>query len=394
MRILVLGGDGYLGWPTALHLSASGHEVGLVDSFARRGYDTELGATSLVPIVSLEERVEAWRQASGTRLATYIGDLTDPVFTHRTVEAFRPDAIVHFAEQRSAPYSMIDQAHAVYTQMNNVVGTLNVLYAIADVDPSIHLVKLGSMGEYGTPNIDIEEGWLEITHNGRTDRVLYPKRPGSFYHLSKVHDSHNIEFACRAWGLAATDLNQGIVYGQETEETRRRPDLATRFDYDAVFGTVLNRMVVQAVCGHPLTVYGSGGQTRGMLDIRDTVECVRIACEHPARPGEFRVFNQFTEEFSVRGIAALVREAAGDDVAIAMVDNPRVEADEHYYHAEHSGLVELGLEPHLLSDTLFDSLLAIARRHRDNADPSLFDPSVRWRATSSPVGSRQSVLVA
>ncbi len=394
MRILVLGGDGYLGWPTALHLSASGHEVGVADNFARRGYDTELGATSLVPIATLDERIAAWRRVSGRLLVPYVGDLTDPVFTHDVVARFRPDAVVHFAEQRSAPYSMIDQAHAVYTQTNNVVGTLNVLYAIAELNPAIHLVKLGSMGEYGTPDIDIEEGWLEVTHKGRTDRMLYPKRPGSFYHLSKVHDSHNIEFACRAWGLAATDLNQGIVYGQETEETRRHPDLATRFDYDAVFGTVLNRMVVQAVSGHPLTVYGSGGQTRGMLDIRDTVECIRIACEHPASPGEFRVFNQFTEEFSVRGIAAMIKEAAGGDVSIATVENPRVEADEHYYHAEHSGLLDLGLQPHLLSDTLVGSLLAIARRYRGNADPSLFEPSVQWRATSSPVGPQSAALVA
>ncbi|MDA8342074.1 MAG: NAD-dependent epimerase/dehydratase family protein [Actinomycetota bacterium] len=394
MRILVLGGDGYLGWPTALHLSARGHEVGVVDNFARRGYDAELGATSLVPIATLGERLAAWHRVSGRVVVPYVGDLTDPVFTHHVVASFAPDAVVHFAEQRSAPYSMIDQAHAVYTQTNNVVGTLNLLYAIAEVNPGIHLVKLGSMGEYGTPNIDIEEGWLEVTHNGRTDRMLYPKRPGSFYHLSKVHDSHNIEFACRAWDLAATDLNQGIVYGQETDETRLHPDLATRFDYDAVFGTVLNRMVVQAVSGHPLTVYGSGRQTRGLLDIRDTVECIRIACEHPAQPGEFRVFNQFTEEFSVRAIAEKIRDAAGAGVTIATVDNPRVEADGHYYRAAHSGLVDLGLDPHLLSDTLVGSLLTIARQHRDNADPSLFDPSVRWRSTTNRVGPATVELVA
>ena len=394
MRVLVLGGDGYLGWPTALHLSAVGHEVGVVDNFARRGYDAELGATSLVPIASLEQRVAVWQGVSGRRLEPYVGDLTDAAFTRSTVTSFRPQAIVHFAEQRSAPYSMIDQAHAVYTQTNNVVGTLNLLYTIAEVDPSIHLVKLGSMGEYGTPDIDIEEGWLEVTHNGRTDRMLYPKRPGSFYHLSKVHDSHNIEFACRTWHLAATDLNQGIVYGQETEETSAHRDLATRFDYDAVFGTVLNRMVVQAVCDHPLTVYGSGGQTRGMLDIRDTVECIRLACEHPAQPGEFRVFSQCTEEFSVLGIAAMIRAAVGDAVSIAMIENPRVEADEHYYHAAHSGLLELGLQPHYLGDTLVDSLLSVARRHKHHADSSLFAPSVRWQATSSPVGPRPAALAA
>ena len=386
MRILVLGGDGYLGWPTALHLSAAGHEVGLVDNLARRSYDKELGVTSLVPIASLKSRVSTWRRLTGQVIPAVVGDLTDARFTTRVVSGFRPDAIVHFGEQRSAPYSMIDQAHAVYTQTNNVVGTLNVLYAIAEVDPGIHLIKLGSMGEYGTPNIDIEEGWLELTHHGRSDRVLYPKRPGSFYHLSKVHDSHNIEFACRAWDLAATDLNQGIVYGQETAETALDPRLATRFDYDAVFGTVLNRFVVQAVCGHPLTVYGTGDQIRAMLDIRDTVECIRLAAEHPARPGEFRVFNQFTEEFSVRRLAEMVRDTFPGPVTVEQVDNPRVEAPEHYYRAAHTALVDLGLKPHLLADTLLESVFAIARRHRARADHSLFAPTVSWRATASMVG--------
>jgi UDP-sulfoquinovose synthase len=385
MRILVLGGDGYLGWPTALHLSLD-HDVVVADNLARRTYDEELGVTSLVPIATLERRVSVWRNVSGREIPVFVGDLTDPGFTRELIGDVRPDTIIHFAEQRSAPYSMIDQAHAVYTQFNNVIGTLNVLYAVAEFDPTIHLVKLGSMGEYGTPNIDIEEGWLEVTHKGRTDTVLYPKRPGSFYHLSKVHDSHNIEFACRAWNLRATDLNQGIVYGQETDETRTHRELATRFDYDAVFGTVLNRMVIQAACGHPLTVYGTGHQIRGMLDIRDTVECIRLAVEHPADPGEFRVFNQFTEQFSVLGIAEAIRDAYPGPVRIAKIDNPRVEAAEHYYHAVHTKLVDLGLEPHLLNDTLIESLFVIARRYRGNADPSLFEPSVQWTATSSQVG--------
>lgn len=386
MRTLILGGDGYLGWPTAMHLSAAGHEVAVLDNLARRGYDRELGNTSLVPISTMDERVAAWRRVSGRQVHTFVGDLTDPEFTRASIRRFRPETIVHFAEQRSAPYSMIDQAHAVYTQTNNVIGTLNVLYAIAQVDPDIHLVKLGSMGEYGTPNIDIEEGWLTVTHNGRTDRVLFPKRPGSFYHLSKVHDSHNIEFACRTWGLRATDLNQGIVYGQETDETRLDRDLVTRFDYDAVFGTVLNRLVVQAVCGYPLTVYGSGHQLRGMLDIRDTVECIRLAAEHPAERGEFRVFNQFTEEFSVLEIAELIARTYPGTVRIHPIENPRVEEDEHYYHAAHSRLVDLGLNAHLLSDTLIGSLFSVARRHRARVDPALFAPTVRWSTTASPVG--------
>ncbi len=234
--------------------------------------------------------------------------MTEEEFVHDMVAGFRPDAVVHFAEQRSAPYSMVDRKHAVYTQVNNVVGTLNLLYAIADVDPSIHLVKLGTMGEYGTPNIDIEEGYIEITHRGRTDVLPFPKQPGSFYHLSKVHDSHNIAFCCRAWGLRSTDLNQGVVYGQSTPETTMHPDLATRFDYDAVFGTVLNRFVIQAAAAEPLTVYGKGGQTRGFLDIRDTLACIELAIRNPAKAGEFRVFNQFTESFSVGELATKVSD--------------------------------------------------------------------------------------
>jgi UDP-sulfoquinovose synthase len=383
VRILVLGGDGYLGWPSALHLSASGHEVAVADSLVRRGYDRELGVESLVPIVSLDERVQAWKDLTGKGIAVFQGDITEPAFAHHIVQDFQPEAIVHFAEQRSAPYSMMDQQHAVYTQVNNVVGTLNILYAIADSDRDIHLVKLGTMGEYGTPNIDIEEGWIEIHHKGRTDTLLYPKRPGSFYHLSKVHDSHNIEFACRVWGLRATDLNQGIVYGQATDETSLDPLLATRLDYDAVFGTVLNRMVVEAVLGSPLTVYGQGGQIRGLINIVDTVECIRISCEHPADRGEFRVFNQFTEQMSVLEIAQTVARTYPGPCQISGIDNPRVEAESHYYRAAHTRLLELGLVPHLLSETLLSSLFGIVGRHRDRVDPEAIVPGIRWQQTSS-----------
>ncbi|MGN6130368.1 MAG: NAD-dependent epimerase/dehydratase family protein [Nocardioidaceae bacterium] len=385
MRILVLGGDGYLGWPTALHLSDCGHEVGVADNFARRGYDHEMGVESLVPIASLKTRTDVWADLTGKQITTYAGDLTDADFTCHIVSDFEPDAIVHFAEQRSAPYSMIDRRHAVYTQHNNVVGTLNLLFAIGEVDRDIHLVKLGTMGEYGTPNIAIEEGWLTVEHKGRTDRVLYPKKPGSFYHLSKVHDSHNLEFGCRIWDLRVTDLNQGVVYGQQTDQTSRHPLLATRFDYDAVFGTVLNRFVVQAVLGRPLTVYGSGRQTRGIIDIRDTVECIRLACENPADRGEFRVFNQMTESMSVAEIAKTVSECYPADASIEHVDNPRVELDDHFYEVTHTGLRDLGLRPHLLCDTLLESLFGIAEQHRDRADVSYFQPTVKWRETSSPL---------
>jgi UDP-sulfoquinovose synthase len=386
MRVLVLGGDGYLGWPTALHLSRTGHEVGVADNFARRGYDVEMGVDSLVPIASLDRRVQRWKEVSGNAIEVFVGDLTDHEFVTEMVQTFRPESIVHFGEQRSAPYSMVDRAHAVYTQYNNVVGNLNVLYAIAEFDRSIHLVKLGTMGEYGTPNIDIEEGYIEITHRGRTDVLPYPKQPGSFYHLSKVHDFHNIAFTCRAWGLRATDLNQGIVYGQSTPETTLHPELATRFDYDAIFGTVLNRFAIQAAIGQPLTVYGTGGQTRGFLDIRDTLACIGLAVENPANAGEFRVFNQFTESFSVQQLANMVAELSPGAV-VEHIEDPRVEAQEHYYRAAHSKLLDLGLIPHLLGEEVILSLVHTARLHADRIETSALLPGVLWNATSSQLSA-------
>jgi len=382
MNIFVLGGDGYCGWATALYLSARGHRVAIADNFARRQWDGELGVETLTPIRTLPERLETWKQISGNTIECFPGDLCDYAFVSEAIQQFAPEAVVHFAEQRSAPYSMIDRNHAVFTQINNVTGTLNLLFALREFAPECHLVKLGTMGEYGTPNIDIEEGYIKIEHNGRTDVLPFPKQPGSFYHLSKVHDSHNIMFACKIWGLRATDLNQGVVYGTITAEVARDERLTNRFDYDEIFGTVLNRFCVQAAAGHPLTVYGKGGQTRGYLDIRDTVRCIELACLNPPRTGECRVFNQFTEQFTVLELAHLVQTAAGKlglKVQIDHLPDPRVEAEEHYYNAKHSKLTELGLQPHLLSQSLLDSLLNIAIRYRDRIDASLFLPKVNWR---------------
>jgi UDP-sulfoquinovose synthase len=383
MKIGVLGGDGYCGWATALHLSAQGHEVAIVDNYVRRTWDHELGAQTLTPIRPLAERLRVWNELSGRQIELFVGDVTDYEFLASFVKSFEPEAVVHFAEQRSAPFSMIDRKHAVDTQVNNVVGTLNLLYALKEISPDCHLVKLGTMGEYGTPNIDIEEGYIEIEHNGRKDVLPFPKQPGSFYHLSKVHDSHNMMFACRIWKLRATDLNQGVVYGTVTDEVAQDEALINRFDYDEVFGTVLNRFCVQAAVGHPLTVYGKGGQTRGFLDIRDTVKCVELACLNPAAPGECRVYNQFTEQFSVLQLAQLVQTAGkkfGLNVDIEMMADPRVELEQHYYNAKHSKLLDLGLQPHLLSDSLLDSLMNIAVRYKDRVDQSLFMPQVNWRA--------------
>ena len=382
MKICVLGGDGYCGWATALYLSGKGHTVAVVDSFVRRQWDFELGAQSLTPIQPLTDRLRVWQELTGKSIEIFIGDVNDYEFLSGVIESFQPEAVVHFAEQRSAPYSMIDRKHAVYTQVNNVVGTLNLLFALQELRPDCHLVKLGTMGEYGTPNIDIEEGYIRIEHNGRSDLLPYPKQPGSFYHLSKVHDSHNMMFACKIWGLRATDLNQGVVYGTVTDEVVLDEVLINRFDYDEVFGTVLNRFCVQAAVGYPLTVYGKGGQTRGYLDLRDTVRCVELACLTPAKPGECRVFNQFTEQFKVMELARMVQVAGkkmGLTVEIDHLAAPRVEAEEHYYNAKHSKLIDLGLQPHLLSESLLDSLMNIAVKYRDRIDDSLFPPQVDWR---------------
>ena len=381
LRVLVLGGDGYLGWPTALAFSRAGHRVAVVDNFAKRTWELEVGVQPLFPVATLHERLRAWRETTGLEIELFVGDLTSYDFVEATVDAFRPDAIVHYGEQPSAPYSMLDARRAAYTQHNNVIGTLNVVFAVRDRSPETHIVKLGTMGEYGTPNIDIEEGFIEISHNGRTDTLPFPKMPGSIYHLSKVHDSHNLHFACRIWGLRATDLNQGVVYGVETDETTLDPRLATSFHYDEIFGTALNRFCVQAVIGHPLTVYGEGGQTRGFLNIRDTIQCVRLAVGSPAAAGEFRVFNQFTEQFTVLELANRVAAAAhhlGMQAETSHHANPRKEAEHHYYNARNAHLLELGLEPRLLSDELIDTMLGRIAAHRDRIDPTALVRNVRW----------------
>jgi UDP-sulfoquinovose synthase len=382
MRVLILGGDGYLGWPTAMRFSGKGHDVAVVDNFARRRWHEQAGTDSLTPIASLAERIAAWREVSGKTIASHVGDVSAGTFVADIVRDFAPDTIIHYGEQPSAPWSMQSVDHAVLTQQANVIGNLKLLWAMRDHAPDAHLVKLGTMGEYGTPNIDIEEGFIEIEHKGRKDTLPFPKLPGSFYHLSKVHDSHNIHFACRIWGIRATDLNQGVVYGIETPETKLDERLLTRYDYDEAFGTALNRFCVQAMIGHPLTVYGKGGQTRGFLNIVDTLQCVELTADNPADPGEFRVYNQFTESFTVSELAEKVRHAGseiGVEVTVDNIPNPRVELEEHYYNPVHTKLPSLGLNPTLLSETLIESVLDTIERYKHRVIAEHIDPSTLWR---------------
>lgn len=389
MKIMILGGDGYLGWPTAMHFAAAGHDVTVVDSGVKRQWEQKIGGGPLWHVPHLRHRVRVFNGLGlGHDMKAYIGDIGNWSFLSKVFEEVRPAAIVHYAEQPSAPYSMKGVDEAIETQLNNVAGTLAVIHAMRKYAPDAHLVKLGTMGEYGTPNIRIEEGWLTLTHEGREDRVLYPKKPGSFYHLSKVHDSANLEFACRMWDLRVTDLNQGVVYGTGTRQTNQHEDLTTSFHYDDVFGTVLNRFVVQAVANMPLTIYGKGGQTRGYLNIADTLQCVELAVMNPAKKGEFRVFNQFTEVFSVRDLAEKVHRVGrslGYKVEVANLENPRIELEDHFYDAVHTGLPALGLKPHILDDTVISGMFERVGRARKHIDPSIIMPTVTWKDEEAQV---------
>lgn len=383
MRVLILGGDGYLGWPTAMHLSNRGHEVAVADNMIKRFWEAELGVEPLFHISSLQKRVATWNSATKNPIKLYVGDIAqNHRFMYKIIDEFQPEAVVHYAEQPSAPFSMVDRDKCVETSVNNIVGTINLMFGIQKFNPDIHIVKLGTMGEYGTPNIDIEEGWLEVEHKGRTDRMLYPKKPGSFYHVSKVADSQYLEFACRAWGSRVTDLNQGVVYGVSTSETDIDPVFSTAFHYDATFGTVLNRFITQAVSGIPLTVYGKGGQTRGFLNIRDTLSCVELALLNPAKSGEFRVFNQFTEQFSVDQLAHMVQKTStrlGIKTEIDYVRNPRVEMESHYYNAVHSALPSLGLRPNLLTEDVLSKMIEQVIKVKDRVDLGSIQPTTFWK---------------
>ena len=381
MRVLILGGDGYLGWPTAMAFRRAGHDVLVVDNYLRRKIAADTDSEALMPNPRLPERSEIFRQITGREIAFAEGDCCEFSFLSDVMRKFAPDTVVHYAEQPSAPYSMIGYEEARTTLSNNLLATFNLIWAVIKHAPECHIIKLGTMGEYGTPNIDIEEGWIEITHKGRSDKFLFPRQAGSLYHTTKVLDTDLLWFYVRVYGLRATDLMQGPVYGLSTDEADLDERLLPNFHYDDIFGTVVNRFLVQAIVAMPLTVYGKGGQTRGYLNIRDTLQCIMLAAVNPAAEGELRIFNQFTETFSVLDLAKRIQQVGasmGLQVRIENIANPRKEKEEHYYKPAHSGLMDLGLKPHLMTDDVLGAMFDRIARYRDRVVVERILPRVRW----------------
>tara|TARA_A100001011_G_C14320571_1_gene850417 strand:- start:561 stop:1715 length:1155 start_codon:yes stop_codon:yes gene_type:complete len=383
MKILILGGDGYLGWPTSMFFANKGHHVYSIDNLSKRKIESEYGIEPLNDISTFKKRINHWNKNQSNSINYRVVDLLNYKVLNELLESFQPEAIIHYAEQPSAPYSMASRDKAVFTQYNNVIGNLNLLFAIRKHCPSTHLIKLGTLGEYGTPNIDIEEGWLEIEHNGRKDRVLYPKKPGSFYHLSKVHDSNNIEFACRIWGTRCTDLNQGLVYGLKTEEIDYDfKNLATSFHYDSIFGTVINRFITQIALGKPMTIYGNGSQKRGFLNIVDTLKCVDLAVNNPPKEGEYRVFNQFTDFLSLVEMSNKIKIFAKQNSIKAEtinIENPRIEDENHYYNPKNTSLLSLGLKPIEFDSNQIENIFKIVKANLDRVNQDTLDPNIKWK---------------
>jgi UDP-sulfoquinovose synthase len=394
-HVLILGGDGYLGWPTAMYFSVRGYQVTVVDNYFRRHVCDEINVGMLYPIPTLVERAKIWHEKTGYEIKVVIGDLSDPeimrpLFTGKDLTyqwcidkkfTGAPETVVHYAEQPSAPYSLMNYKTANFTLSNNLLVTNNLMFAVKDLSEETHIIKLGTMGEYGTPNIDIEEGWLEIEHKGRKDKFLYPRQAGSMYHTSKIMDTDLMWFGVRMWGLKVTDLMQGPVYGMETEESKVDDRLKTIFNYDELFGTIVNRFITQAVIGHPLTVYGKGGQTRGYLNIKDTLQCVHMSEQNPAASGEMKIFNQIMETFTVNELAELTQKVGnelGFNVQIKNIENPRVELEEHYYNPTYQGLVDLGVEPHLLTKEVMTSMFNVVKQNENGIRKGVIFRGVKW----------------
>jgi UDP-sulfoquinovose synthase len=394
MHVLILGGDGYLGWPTAMYFSLRGYTVTVVDNYFRRNSCVELDVGMLYPLPTLIERAKIWHEKTGKEIKVVIGDLSDPEvmrsffsgqvkYSWAVNHAFTgvPETVIHYAEQPSAPYSLLNYKYANITLSNNLLITNNLIFAIRDYSPETHIVHIGTMGEYGTPNIDIEEGWLEIEHKGRKDTFLYPRQASSLYHTTKIMDTDLMWFAVRMWELRITDLMQGPVYGMVTEESKIDDRLKTIFNYDEIFGTIVNRFIVQAIVDYPLTVYGKGGQTRGYLNINDTLQCVHLSEQTPAKKGQLRIYNQIMETFSVNDLAAMTQKVGqrlGYAVEIKSIENPRREAEEHYYNPSYHGLLELGVKPHYLTDELMAEMFNVVVKYKNNIRKDVIFRGVKW----------------
>lgn len=386
MKVFIAGIDGYLGWALAQHLTVQGHIVTGADQLLRREWVTEVGGISAIPIENHQKRVAAFEKQFGQPLDFRVGDLTDFEFVTQCFADFQPDAVVHLAQMPSAPYSMIDRDHSVWTQVNNITTNMNILWAMKEVVPDAHLVKLGTMGEYGQPNIDIAEGFFEVEYRGRKDTLPFPRQAGSWYHQSKVHDSHNTHFASKIWGLRATDIMQGVVFGTKFPAMGDDPALRTRLDFDQCFGTAINRFCVQAVVNHPLTLFGAGTMQRAFLPLRDAIHCLTLAVENPAQAGEFRVFNQFAESYSIAGLANLVQQVGNElglDVQIAHYDNPRQELEQHYYKPDRENLLKIGYEPSTDVAAEVRVMIEDLMQYRDRilTKRDMLIPDIRWDGT-------------
>jgi nucleoside-diphosphate-sugar epimerase len=384
MKILIMGMDGYLGWPLSMHLTRRGHKVSGVDNFSRRKHVHEIGSWSATPIKTMSVRLESFKNATGKNITFYHGNLVEPSFTDLVIKKEKPDCIIHLGEMPSAPYSMIDVHHCNYTQINNIIGHNNILFAIKDHVPSCHLLKLGTMGEYGTPNLNIPEGFFEIEYRGKKDKLPFPRQPGSWYHLTKVHDTWNLMFANKIWGIRATDVMQGVVHGVLTEDMVN-DDLLTRYDFDEAFGTAINRFCAQAVIGNELTPYGKGGQTRGYLALRDSMQCFTLAIENPPKEGEYRVFNQFEECYSANELAGRVSKIAKEfnlEGKIWNIPNPRIESEDHFYKPDMKHLPSLGFKPtYSLENELRITIpKLIEYKARIVEKQSYITPKIRWAA--------------